>query len=459
MDLAGFRRILHSNLLWNAYQFSFSLCTSQALRYPKPIQGYAEKLTGTYIEETPIRPESTLQAIAVVGAGTMGSGIAQFFLQGGHDVQLLDLSADALEAARSRIRNGLAGTAKRGKITPDEAGDALNRLTTSSSYDALAGADLVIEAVVEKMEVKREVFAALDRVCAPQTILASNTSYLDVDELAQSTNWPERVIGLHFFAPAHIMKLVELVRPARASGAVIDAARQALENLGKVVVPTGVGHGFIGNRMYQCYQREAGLCLLAGAEPEEIDAALTGFGMAMGPLSVMDLSGLDIGYLMRRAQGEGTVHPLAFAVHDQLVEAGFTGRKAGECFYRYDAAGKQISERPAKLAGAIAEKAGVIRRNRTAEEIAERCILALVAEGVAILDEGIADSAADIDRVFVFGFGFPKTLGGPMAWAEARGLAMVRDQVAELAEANGVNWWAQSRALDRGAGSGRWADA
>jgi 3-hydroxyacyl-CoA dehydrogenase len=286
----------------------------------------------------------------------------------------------------------------------------------------LAGVDLVVEAAVEDMGIKQKIFAGLDAHCRPDAILASNTSYLDLNVLAQSTKHPERVAGLHFFSPAHIMKLVEIIRTDRADSAVISTLANLVQRIGKIRVVAGVCHGFIGNRMYQAYQREAGLLLLETRDPERIDAAMRDFGMAMGPFQVLDLSGIDIGYLMRCALPEGArtlaADPVAFRVHDMLVARGDKGWKTGAGFYDYHVDSPVVSPDLKTIILQIADEVGITARGISDAEISARCVGALAREGEQLLTEGIAAKPGDIDVVFVNGYGFPRGLGGPMYHAQ-----------------------------------------
>lgn len=361
----------------------------------------------------------TFKHVAVIGSGTMGAGIAAFFALAGLKVTLLDISESALETGLSRIQNILDQSLKRAKITEAQYENTLALIKTSTDYATLADTDLVIEAAVENLELKQQIFKTLDQTCKPSTILATNTSYLDINLIAEATQRPAQIIGLHFFSPAHIMKLVEIVCTDHVSDSVIHSVAKLLKRLGKVSVKTGVCHGFIGNRMYQCYQREVGLLLLEGATPKQIDTALYDFGMAMGPLFVFDLSGLDISYLMRKSLPEGVVHPHAFQVHDQLVEMERKGRKTGAGFYDYVDGKQEESELVISIIKTTAERFGYQQQTISAEVIIQRCMQALANEGSQILEEGIAECESDIDVVFVNGYGFPRYRGGPMFLAKS----------------------------------------
>lgn len=404
------------------------------------------------VETTPV------QSVAVIGAGTMGTGIAMAFAQNGYDVTLLELSAEALDRGMNRIRNLNAKSVQRGRMSASQSAKMLDRIRTTTNYGDLSDVDMVVEAVFEDLGVKTKVFAQLQEVCKPDAILASNTSYLDMNKLAETTERAEHIVGMHFFSPANIMKLVEVVKTDYSSPSVLATTLKVLKSLGKVGVVSGVCHGFIGNRMYQCYQREAGLLLLEGASPAQIDSALYQFGMAMGPLSVLDMSGIDISYMMRKALSPEQYDIRAFTVHDRLVESDRKGQKTGAGFYRYEEGeGAGVNDREVlELIESVAAELGFERREVSNEEIVQRCVLALVNEGAHILDEGIANSAADIDVVYVNGYGFPRHLGGPMHYANAMGLAKAADTIASFAEVHGDRWWSQSDTLKRAAEQGSW---
>lgn len=360
-------------------------------------------------------------SVAVIGAGTMGAGIAQVFAAQDIPVTLIEISDSAAQAGLARIRGNLEQAVKRGKMDGARAEAILDHVTPTTDYGALSATDLVIEAAVEDMAIKKKIFERLDQVCHPNAILATNTSYLDINEIAAATSRPDRVAGLHFFSPAQIMKLVEIIRTDGTDPIVTATLAAVMKKLGKIGVIAGVCHGFIGNRMYQAYQREAGLLMLECGSPEPIDAALRQFGMAMGPFQVLDLSGIDIGYLMRKALADGSVHPFAFQVHDRLVEMDRKGRKTQAGFYRYDGDSPNLDETVLNLIRDVAAEAGIVPRHLTAQEITNRCIRALCDEGEAILNEGIAAKPGDIDVVFVNGYGFPRHRGGPMHYQSVSG--------------------------------------
>lgn len=376
---------------------------SAALRHLFFAERDAAKVEG--LADTPARP---IRSVGVIGAGTMGSGIAAAFLVAGLPVTLVDFKPEALAAAGDRIAGYVAKASKPAAIK------------LSGDLADIAGCDLVIEAVFEDMEVKRELMRKLDGLVRPDAVVASNTSYLDLDSIAAATSRPARVVGLHFFAPAHIMKLLEIVRGAKTSPEVLATALKLGRSLGKVSVVSGVGEGFIGNRIYNAYRAECEAMLLAGALPDQIDAALESFGFAMGPFAVSDMSGLDIGWANRKRKQEETGNRTAdVPVLQWLVEGGRLGRKTGAGWYRYDAAGKREPD------GAVAElvaraqmECGVQPGALTAGEIQDRAMAAIINEALLVLEDRIAQRPSDIDLVLINGYGFPRHLGGPLHWAK-----------------------------------------
>lgn len=383
-------------------------------------------------------------AIGVIGGGTMGAGIATAALLAGLNVVLLEMNPPAAEAARGRIEGNLSGALKRGKI--DQAkydamtGQAL-RLTTA--YDDLAEVDLVIEAVFEEMGVKKTVFAELDRVCKPGAVLASNTSYLDIDEIAASTSRPADVVGLHFFSPAHVMKLLEVVVADKTAIDVVATGFALGKRLGKISVRAGVCDGFIGNRILKTYRTAADHMVLDGATPYQIDAALEKFGFAMGPFAVGDLAGLDIGWATRKRLAP-TRHPRERVptYADRMCEAGHFGQKTGKGYYIYEAGKRARVPNPEVMELIEAERAerGITPRDFTDEEIVRRYMAAMVNEGAKVLEEGIARRPLDIDMVFLFGYGFPRFWGGPMKWADLTGLDAVLADICRFAEEDDFFW-------------------
>jgi 3-hydroxyacyl-CoA dehydrogenase len=379
--------------------------------------------------------------VGVIGAGTMGAGIAMSVADAGFPVTLIEQNEAALAAGLDRIARAYGDGVAGKRLTSEVAAERRANITGATDYEALAQADLIIEAAFETMEVKDAIFRRLDAVARPEAILATNTSYLDVDAIAAVTSRPGQVVGLHYFSPANVMKLLEIVRGRKTDAAVLATALAFARRTGKIPVVAGVCHGFIGNRMLRAYNREAGLLLLEGASPSRIDKALTDFGMAMGPFAVADLSGIDIGHKGRLAMEPGSYEPAAFRVHDTLVSRGFLGRKTGAGFYRYSD-GKVEGDNPevADIVAASRENFSVEARNIDTDEIVERCIFAAAAEGLQIVREGIAGRPGDVDVVFVNGYGFPRHRGGPIFYlnqAGDAGIAALRG----YAQGPFGRWW------------------
>ncbi|HET9069267.1 MAG TPA: 3-hydroxyacyl-CoA dehydrogenase NAD-binding domain-containing protein [Amaricoccus sp.] len=354
-------------------------------------------------------------AVGVIGGGTMGAGIATAALLAGRSVTMIERDEAALGRGLETVRGHLAGALKRGKLDADGHARALGRLAGATDYGALGAADIVIEAVFEDMEVKRAVFAELDQATRSDAILATNTSYLDVNRIAAAVADPGRVVGLHFFSPAHVMKLVEVIRTEAVRPEVLATALGFARDLGKIAVPSGVCDGFIGNRIMSVYRREADYMLEEGALPHEVDAAMTGFGFPMGVFAMQDLAGLDIAWAMRKRRAAARPASERYvAIADRLCEMGRLGRKTGAGWYDYP--GGQAVPSPV-TEGIIAEEArrsGVARRTFTSGEIMARILEVMQAEGRAVLAEGIAASPEAIDVVMVNGYGFPRRRGGPM---------------------------------------------
>jgi 3-hydroxyacyl-CoA dehydrogenase len=380
-----------------------------------------------------------IRTAGVIGAGTMGGGIAMSFANVGIPVSVLELSAEALERGLGLVRRNYAGSVARGTLTQARAEEALALIRGVSEYEALADADIVIEAVFEELKVKQEVFARLDRAAAPRAILATNTSTLDIDAIAASTARPEQVVGTHFFSPAHVMKLLENVRGARTSAQTLATVMALGRRLGKVAVLAGNCDGFIGNRMLMFYGSEAEFLLEEGATPEQLDRVMEAFGFAMGPLAVRDLAGNDIGFLIRKGRrlpADERWSPIL----ERLVAAGRLGQKSGKGFYRYEGRTRIPDPEVTALIEAVSRERGIERRQIPDEEILERLLHPLVNEGARVVDEGIAIRASDIDVVYVNGYGFPAYRGGPMFWAEQSGLERVVRTMQRLAPTHGARW-------------------
>ncbi|MFC4860173.1 3-hydroxyacyl-CoA dehydrogenase NAD-binding domain-containing protein [Pseudomonas sp. MAHUQ-62] len=382
-----------------------------------------------------------IQRAAVIGAGTMGRGIVMSLASAGLEVLWLDNNPQMLEQALGVVADTYAHNVRQGRISEAQATERIAHIRAVGSYDDLAEVDLVIEAVYENLELKQTIFRELDARLKPAAILASNTSALDIDAIAAVTGRPEQVLGLHFFSPAHIMKLLEIVRGARTAPAVLDAALALGQRMGKVSVVAGNCKGFIGNRMLHTYVREARMMLLEGAYPHKVDSALQGFGFAMGPFRMYDVVGIDLEWRARELSGKGNDDP-AVQVDNRLCAMGRFGQKARMGYYRYAEGSRQAEPDPEvdALVLQVSEQLGFDRREIGPEEILERSLLALVNEGAKILEEGIANSSADIDTVYLNGYGFPVDKGGPMAWADSQGLPAIRKRLQALAERFGPHW-------------------
>ncbi|MCX7602796.1 MAG: 3-hydroxyacyl-CoA dehydrogenase NAD-binding domain-containing protein [Bryobacteraceae bacterium] len=380
---------------------------------------------------------------AVIGAGTMGAGIAVCFANAGIPVMLYDAAPEALERGLAGIRKQYEAAVKKGRMDEAEAARRMERIRPAEGLaEAAAEADAIVEAVFEDPEVKREVFCELDAAARPGALLATNTSTLDIDEIAAATKRPESVLGLHFFSPAPVMKLVEVVRGRATAPEAAATALELARRLKKIPVLAGNCFGFIGNRMFLPYRTQAVAIAEQGGAPEEIDAALTGWGMAMGPLAVGDLVGHDVWLMIRReALRRGVPHIPVSAFEDELPRLGRLGQKSGSGWYRYDENRRpQPDPELIRLLREYAAARGIEQRPWTVEQIRERTLLALVNEGARILDEGMAERASDIDVVFVHGFGFPAWRGGPMHWAEAQGKARVLARLEALYDEDGPFW-------------------
>jgi 3-hydroxyacyl-CoA dehydrogenase len=394
---------------------------------------------------------------AVIGAGTMGSGIAVSLATGGIAVTLVDAREDALEAGLARAETAIAGSARKGRLRAEAADAARGRLRgTTKLEDAAAAADLVIEAVFENLEVKKALFSRVGGLCRPGALLATNTSTLDVDAIAAASGRPADVVGMHFFSPANVMRLVEIVRGRESSLEALATALTVAKRIGKIGVLVGNGFGFVGNRMLYAYGREKELMLLEGAAPAAIDKALVDFGMAMGPNAVGDLAGLDIGYQARREWAGRPDDPRFYRVSDMLAELGRLGQKTGRGFYRYDGPnGERVPDPEVhELIRTEAERLGVRQRAVPPEEIVGRCVFALVNEGARVLEEGIATSPADVDVIWCNGYGFPRHRGGPLFHADTLGLSGVLDAIRGYAREHGERYWTPAPLLVRLAESG-----
>ncbi|ESY70669.1 3-hydroxyacyl-CoA dehydrogenase NAD-binding domain-containing protein [Mesorhizobium sp. M0051] len=390
--------------------------------------------------------------VGVIGAGTMGGGIAMAFANGGYPVTLLETSQEALQHGLATIDKNYSVSVTRGSLSDDAKQQRLAQFKGSTDYADLADCDLIVEAVFEDMAVKKEVFGKLEAVAKPGAILATNTSYLDINEIATSTSRPQDVVGLHFFSPANVMKLLEIVRAQRtapdALATVVDLARR----IGKVAVVVGVCHGFVGNRMLAARGLESEALLLEGATPRQIDQAFADFGWPMGPFQMSDLAGLDIGWRNRKARG------LTAVIADTLCEQGRFGQKTGKGFYLYENGSRTPVPDPKveALIRAKADEKGIAPRAISAEEITERTLYPLINEGAKILEEGIAARASDIDVVWVNGYGFPVGKGGPMFWADLEGAARIVERLEYWHQRTGKDVFRVAPLLRRMAETGSW---
>jgi 3-hydroxyacyl-CoA dehydrogenase len=382
--------------------------------------------------------------VGVIGAGTMGGGISMNFLSAGIPVTIVETSQEALDRGTGVMRKNYEASAAKGKLTGEQVEKAMGLLTPTLDFDALADCDLIIEAVFEQMEIKKDIFGRLDTIAKPGAILASNTSYLNVDEIAASTSRPQDVLGMHFFSPANIMKLLEIVRGAKTAPDVLLTAMQVAKRIKKVAVVAGVCHGFIGNRMLMPRQVEATKLLLEGATPEQVDRVHVDFGMPMGPFQMADLAGVDIGWHRDPSRIEN--------IRDALAAEGRWGQKKQAGFYDYDDKRRPSpSPRVQEIIEDFRAKAGVEKRDISDQEIVERTLYTMVNEGAKILEEGMAQRASDIDVVWVYGYGWPVYRGGPMFWADTVGLQEIVDGLQRQEERMGADFSFSQLLLDKAA--------
>jgi 3-hydroxyacyl-CoA dehydrogenase len=404
-------------------------------------------------KDTPVIP---VNRVAVVGSGTMGGGIAMVFANAGIPVLLKDVDEAALEQGMSKIQKNYASSLQRGRFTQAFVDERMRLITPVLTYDIFSEVDMVVEAVFEGMALKKTVFAELDRACRRGAILASNTSTLNIDDIAGSTSRPDAVIGTHFFSPANVMRLLEIVRGKKSSKEVIATCMQLSKKLGKIGVLVGNCRGFVGNRMFGPYRREAQVLIEEGADVERVDHALVEFGNAMGPLATGDLAGLDVGWRIRKEyrhlEKPGIRQPFA---EDRLCELGRYGQKTLKGWYQYDE-NRRASTDPevTALLRKWSAEAGIAQRQIPAAEIVDRCVYALVNEGARILEEGYALRAVDIDIIYLNGYGFPAYRGGPMWHADAVGLQKVYERICEFHQRHG-ELWAPAPLLQRLAEAGK----
>jgi 3-hydroxyacyl-CoA dehydrogenase len=430
---------------------------SRALRHLFLSERKASKVVGIADD---VKPRS-IASVGVIGAGTMGSGIAINFLLAGIPTVILETKQDALDRGAKHINDFFEGRVKKGKMKPEKAAAQAALLKPTLSYDDFANVDLVIEAVFEDMGVKQAVFEKLDATCKPGAILASNTSTLDLNKIASFTKRPQDVVGAHFFSPANVMKLLEVVRGEKTADDVMVTIMAVAKKIKKTAVVSGVCDGFIGNRMIGGYSREAINMLEEGATVQQIDGALEKFGWAMGPFRMGDLAGNDIGWAIRKRQRAENPKAIsgAEAIADTLCEAGRFGQKTGMGWYRYEKGrrGALADSEVDKIVAAHRKTRGITPRKISSGEIVQRCVFALVNEGARILEEGIAQRASDIDIVYIFGYGFPAYRGGPMLYADSVGLMNVVRAMEGFARADqsGSNFWKPAPLLAKLAAEGK----
>lgn len=422
---------------------------SQAMRHVFFAEREATKIKGLPAN-TPVRD---IKRVAIIGGGTMGGGIAMCFANAGIPVTMLEISDEALERGLGIISKNYSITVKKGKMDEVEMGERLALINGTTDYNDLAEVDMVIEAVFENPDIKKEVFTKLDAVCKPGAILASNTSYQNVDDIANATKRPQDVVGMHFFSPANVMKLLEVVRGEKTADDVLATVMKVGKKIGKVCALSRVCYGFIGNRMLTGYGRQAHMLLLDGASPTQIDTAAEQFGMAMGPIAMSDLAGLDVGYKARQArEADGDVmDPATHCVASALVELGRLGQKSGAGYYKYDPQTRARQEDPevTALILAHADKLGIQRREIGTDEIVARLFYPLINEGALILEEGITQRPSDIDVVYVYGYAFPAAKGGPMYFADHVGLKNVYDTILRFQKELGPDYWQPAPLLEK----------
>ena len=446
-DGMRFERDLFINLMWTP--------ESRALRHIFMAERAASKIPDVPADT----PKREINSIAVIGAGTMGGGIAMNFLNAGIPVKMLEMKPEALERGIATMRKNYESQVKKGKLKQDKYEQRMSLLSTTLSYDDLSGADMVIEAVFEEMGVKEAVFKELDRVMKPGAILASNTSTLDLNQIASFTSRPEDVVGLHFFSPANIMKLLEVVRGDKTAKDVMATVMAVAKKIRKTAVVSGVCDGFIGNRMIEQYGRQGGFLLDEGCTPAQVDKAIEKFGFAMGPFRMGDLAGNDIGWAIRKRRYQEKPGMKYSKTADLLCEKGRFGQKTGAGWYDY-VAGKRDAIPNSEVVTMIEEhreSLGITPRKISDEEIVQRLVYSLVNEGAHILEEGIASKASDIDMVYLMGYGFPIYRGGPMLYADQVGLFNVVQAMNRFAKnpLDDASFWQPAPLLARLAAEGK----
>jgi len=419
---------------------------------------FAERELGKIPGLAPDAKAKEIKSAAVVGAGTMGTGIAMVFANAGIPVHVIDVNPEQVERGKKNVADTYEGQVKKGKMTPDKAKERVEAVTFVGSYDEIADADLVVEAVFESMAVKKQVFAALDKALKKDAILATNTSTLDVDEIASATSRPEKVLGLHFFAPANVMQLLEVVRGAKTDGETLNTAMALSKKLRKKGVLSGNAFGFIGNRMLFDYVREATFLLEEGATPWQVDKAIRNFGFPMGPFAMSDLSGIDVFYKI--AQEAPKVDYRQSQIATRLYDLGRYGQKTGSGFFTYEPGARKPTRDPEveRIIEAESKTLGITRRTDiTDDEIVNRCMYALVNQGAQLLGDGIALRPGDEDIVWIYGYGFPWFHGGPMWWADTVGVKKIYDQILTWRKTLGNHWQPAPRLKEAAEGTGSFA--
>ncbi len=463
----AFRNRNSYNVLLDAVQAAVDLPFDEGIRRERELSNQVERAVEgrafrhLFFSERELRKIPGLPAdvksrpvkkVGIVGAGTMGGGISMCFANAGIPVTIVDAKQEALDRGLATIRKNYDRSVSRGSLKPEQMEQRLALITPSLDYAALADVDLIVEAVFENMALKKEIFRKLDAVAKPGTILGTNTSTLDIDEIAAETKRPQDVIGLHFFSPANVMQLLEIVQCAKTAPDVVMTALDVAKTIRKVGVVAKVCYGFIGNRMMDPYGREAERCVLEGAAPAEVDGALEDFGMAMGILAVYDMAGIDIGHLTRVARAHLLPKdPTFYRPTALLTERGWLGQKSGRGYYRYDSADRKRTPDPEAIAmfAAEAERLGVPQRKPSKQEIQERCLYAMINEGALLLEEGIAVRASDIDIVYASGYGFPRYRGGPMFYADTVGLKVIYDKILEFRKTLDPQYWQPAPLLEK----------
>ncbi len=427
---------------------------SAGLRYAFFTERGANKIPDV-TKETPVRE---INSAAIIGCGTMGGGIAMNFASAGIPVTVLETSQEALDKGLGIISGNYAATVKKGRLSQDKMDQAMGMITGTLEYGDLKDADVVIEAAFEEMDLKKEIFGKLDEVCKPGAILASNTSTLNIDEIAMATKRPEDVAGMHFFSPANVMRLLENVRGEKTATDVVATMMKISKRIGKVGVMVGVCDGFVGNRMLHPYMREAAFLIEEGASPEQVDRVVFDFGLAMGPFTMGDLAGNDVGWRIRKANAGNRPNDVRYCdIGDRICEQGRFGQKTGKGWYLYEEGSRTPVPDPEvdEIIKQAAAASGIERREVSDQEILERCFYPLVNEGAKILEEGIALRPGDIDVIWLNGYGFPPYRGGPMFWADTIGLDVILEALLRYKEQHGAVFWEPSPLLAKLAAEGK----